>query len=301
MLEPMDRLPCFRGTITALVTPFKGGRFDPVSYARLIAYQMEQGVEAFVVLGTTGEASTVSEVEYLEILRSTSEQTKGAATILAGATLNNTAKAVRLVEKLDALEGLSGFLCATPYYNRPSQKGLFLHFKALGESTDKAIMLYSIPKRCGIAIEVETALALHETFPHINSIKEAGGQCQRVVDLKAALPDSFSILSGDDQLALPFISLGARGLVSVASNFAASQVKEMVRLALENDFQAAAKLNETWQSFFKAIFLESNPVLIKAALHKVGLIDSAEVRLPLALAEEASKARLFKVIETLRS
>lgn len=190
-------------------------------------------------------------------------------------------------------------LVVAPYYNKPSQEGLYRHFAALAECTDRPIVLYSIPGRCGIEIAVPTIERLRRKYPHVNTVKEAGGSVDRVDQLKQALGDDIVVLSGDDSLTLPFMAVGAQGVVSVASNLYVREVSKMVRLALQDDFRKAAKIHRRLYPVFKALFIEPNPVPIKTALADAGILGSAEVRPPLCEMSEANRALLAKATENL--
>jgi len=268
------------GTFTALVTPFHRGAvaFDEIK--RLVDYQIRGGIDGLVPVGTTGESPTLSHEEHLEVIQAVIAAARSRVPVIAGTGSNSTAEAVELT-RLAHAAGADAMLLVAPYYNKPSPEGLFRHFSAIAETTDRPIVLYSIPSRCGIEIGIPVVERLRAKYPHVRWIKEAGGSVDRVDQLKRALGGDITVLSGDDQLTLPFIAAGAEGVISVASNYLVRDVVRLVRLARENNLAAATKLHRRLYPFFKAIFVEPNPVPIKAVLARAGVIGSAEVRLPL--------------------
>ena len=284
--------------MTAMVTPFNNGAFSSEDMASITERQIADGVNGLAVVGTTGEASTLSFEEQIEAIRCVVDTAAGRVPVIAGAGSNSTAEAIHLT-RLAAETGVDGFLHVAPYYNKPTQEGLYRHFAAIAEETDKPVVLYSIPSRCGIEIGVDTVARLRARYPHVNHIKEAGGSCARVDRLAAELGDSVTILCGDDGLTLPFIALGARGVISVASNFATAELVQMVAAALRNDFQAALPLHRRLAPLFRDLFIESNPVPVKAAMKRAGMIRSDEVRLPLAPLSDASREQLLQTLERL--
>ena len=287
------------GTFTALVTPFRN---DEVAYddlKKLVEHQIKGGVDGLVPVGTTGESPTVSHEEHMEIVRATIAAARGRVPVIAGTGSNSTREAVELTRQAhDA--GADAMLVVAPYYNKPSQEGLFAHFSAIADATDRPIVLYSIPGRCGIEIGVPVVERLRAKFRHVAHIKEAGGSLDRVDQLKTALGRDLTVLSGDDSLTLPFMAVGAEGVISVASNLFVREVKQMVAAAAANDFVKAGKLHRRLYPFFKAIFLDPNPVPIKHALAQAGIIGSAEVRAPLCELSAAARPALETAIAGLR-
>ena len=270
-----------KGTFTALVTPFKDGE---VNYADLEAHvdrQIQSGVSGIVPCGTTGESPTLSTEEHLEVVRRAVQVAAGRVPVLAGTGANSTQEALHLTQAADEA-GADAFLLVSPYYNKPSQEGLLAHFGAIAEATEKPIVLYSIPSRCGIEISTSTVAALYERYPHVCAIKEAGGRSAKVSETAATLGPSYLILSGDDALTLPFMACGAEGVISVASNAYPSAVAEMVKLAAADNFSAARELHLKYLRVFNDIFIEPNPVPVKSLMKNLGLIESDEVRLPLS-------------------
>ncbi len=269
----------FTGTYTAIVTPFKSGKIDEVALERLIKGQIKGGVDGIVPVGTTGESPTVNYEEHVEIINLSVKFAAAKIKVLAGTGGNSTTEAIYLTEHAEKT-GADGSLQVAPYYNKPSQEGLFQHFREVARHTRLPIMLYSIPGRCGIEIGVETVKRLARDCKNIIGIKEAGGNPDRVTQLRAALGPRFEILSGDDALTLPFMALGAQGVISVASNVIPRQVAQMVRAFASGKTQAALKLHEEWHPLFKDLFIETNPVPVKAALALMGQMQE-EYRLPL--------------------
>lgn len=270
----------FSGVYTALVTPMYDGKVSFEDLTKLLQNQVENGIDGVVAVGTTGESPTLNKKEHIEVIRHSVETVAGRVPLIAGTGANSTSEAITLT-KAAHKAGADAMLIVAPYYNKPSQEGLFQHFSILAEQTDKPIILYSIPSRCGIEIAVETVIRLAEKFPNIRTIKEAGGSCDRVSRLTEALGDKITILSGDDSLTLPFMTQGAKGVISVASNLLVNETVKMVKAALENDYATASTINRKYYSLFKNLFIEPNPVPIKNALARAGIIRSAEVRMPL--------------------
>ena len=285
----------FAGTFTALVTPFKNDRVDEAAFVRLIEGQIAGGVTGIVPVGTTGESPTLTHEEHIRVIELAVKTAAGRCKVIGGAGSNATAEAVALTQEA-ARVGCDATLQVAPYYNKPSQEGLVRHFTKIAEASKLPIILYSIPGRCGIEIAVETVARLAKACANIVAIKEAGGSVERVSALRAVLPAAFDILSGDDSLTLPFISAGACGVISVASNIVPTVVADMVRAALAGDFDEARRLHFHWYPLFKDLFIEPNPVPAKHALALRGEI-LPDVRLPLC---EMSDANRLKLESTLR-
>jgi len=280
----------FAGTYTALVTPFRDGAFDQAAFAALIEGQIRGGVEGIVPVGTTGESPTLDHDEHNAVIKAAVEIAKGRCKVIAGTGSNSTKEAIELTVEAERL-GADAALLVAPYYNKPSQQGLYLHYKAIAEAVNIPLVLYSIPGRCGIEIAVDTVVRLARDFPNIVAIKEAGGSVERVNQLRQALPDSFEILSGDDSLTLPFLSAGAVGVISVASNIIPQQVGDLVRHWLAGRPGDAAAVHRKYYPIFKDLFIEPNPVPTKYALAELGQM-TPEVRLPLCEMTEANKAKV---------
>jgi 4-hydroxy-tetrahydrodipicolinate synthase len=293
------KLRPFTGTITALVTPFRNQKvaFDDLS--RLVEYQIKSGINGLVPVGTTGESPTLSHEEHMDVVRAVIADARGRIPVIAGTGSNSTQEAVGLT-KLAHDAGADAMLVVAPYYNKPSQEGVFRYFATLAEVTDRPIILYSIPGRCGIEIGVPVVERLRARYPHVRYIKEAGGSVDRVDQLKQALGSDLTVLSGDDSLTLPFMAVGAEGVISVASNLYAKKVTRMVCLALAGDFPAAGRLHRELYPVFRGIFVEPNPVPIKVALTDRGLIGSAEVRPPLSEMSAANLRQFRELIARIK-
>src|ERR1700736_5410058 len=276
-----------RGTFTALVTPFRSGALDLEALTKLVEAQINGGVTGIVAVGTTGESPTLSHDERLAVIRKCVEVAKGRCAVLAGTGSYSTRDAIEATKQAESL-GVDGLLIVAPYYNKPSQEGLFQHFKSIAQVTSLPILLYNIPGRCGVDIGVETVLRLADSCRNIVSIKEASGSVDRVSELRSRLPDSFTVLSGDDALTLPFMSVGAAGVVSVASNLLPAEVIALVVAYQRKNVASAEALHRRLYPLFKDLFIEPNPVPIKTALGWRGLI-SPEVRLPLCPMTPASQ------------
>jgi 4-hydroxy-tetrahydrodipicolinate synthase len=281
----------FAGTHTAIVTPFKNGRIDEAALKQLIDDQFAGGVTGVVPCGTTGESPTLDYEEHERVVKLTVEFAAGRGVVMAGTGSNSTREAVQMTEEAEAA-GATAILQVAPYYNKPTPEGLFQHFKAIAQATKLPIMLYSIPGRSGIEIGVDVVARLVEACPNICAMKEAGGTPERVNQMRLALPHSFEILSGDDSLTLPFMSVGAVGVVSVASNIIPGPVSEMVQLALQGRYLEARAIHERYYPLLAAFLkLSTNPIPIKTAMGLAGKIDP-ELRLPMSPMEPAKVEEL---------
>ena len=286
------------GVHTALITPMKDGEVSYGDLENLISKQIDGNVSGLVPCGTTGESPTLCKDEHLEVIRQTIGMANGKVPVIAGTGANSTQEALFLTENADQA-GADAFLIVAPYYNKPSQEGLFAHFSAIAKRTEKPIVLYSIPSRCGIEIATDTVKRLRENHPHICALKEAGGRSSKVSETVVALDSDFTVLSGDDGLTLPFMACGAKGVVSVASNLIPQKVVSLVSLALEGKFIDAQNIHLENYNFFTDIFCEPNPVPIKTLLHLKNVISSAEVRLPLSPVSASNKQLLEKIASDL--
>ena len=269
----------FTGTYTAIVTPFKDGKVDELTFERLVRAQIKGGVDGIVPVGTTGESPTLSFEEHIYVIELAIKFAAGKIRVLAGTGGNSTDEAVYLTIAAERA-GANGSLQVAPYYNKPTQEGLFQHFRAIAYATKLPIVLYSIPGRCGVEIGLDTVKRLARQCKNIVGIKEAGGNADRVSQLRASLGLKFTILCGDDSLTLPFMAVGAQGVVSVASNLIPREVAHMVRAFAIGKPSVALKLHDKFYPMFKDLFIETNPVPIKAALAMAGRIEE-EYRLPL--------------------
>jgi 4-hydroxy-tetrahydrodipicolinate synthase len=280
----------FTGTYTAIVTPFKGGVVDEAALERLVKGQIVAGVDGIVPVGTTGESPTLSFEEHIRVIELTVKFAGGKVKVLAGTGANSTSEAIYLTQAAEKA-GADGSLQVAPYYNKPTQDGLFQHFHSIARSTRLPIVLYSVPSRCGIEIGIETVHRLAHDSLNVIGIKEAGGNADRVSQLRSVLGKEFVILSGDDSLTLPFMAVGAVGVISVASNVIPKEVGDMVRAFAGGKLATALRLHTKYYPLFKDLFIESNPVPIKAALAMLGLIEE-EYRLPMVPISPKNRAAL---------
>ena len=285
----------FAGTYTALVTPFRKGSVDEQAFKKLIREQIRGGVDGIVPVGTTGESPSLGFDEHIWVIELAVQTAKGRAKVLAGTGANSTAEAIHLTRAAEAA-GADGSLQVAPYYNKPSQEGLFQHFKKIARATRLPIILYSIPGRCNIAIEVPTVMRLAKACKNIVGIKEAGGDADRVSQLRAALGQRFTIQSGDDALTLPFMAVGANGVISVASNIIPRQMARMVSAYASGNTSQALKLHQKYYPVFKDLFIETNPVPAKAALSMLGKCEE-QYRLPLCKMSSANRVQLARTLK----
>jgi len=284
------------GTLTALVTPFQGDQVAYDDLRSLVEFQVKGGIDGLVPVGSTGESSTLSHAEHMDVVRCVIETARGRVPVVAGAGSNSTEEALGLVRAAhDA--GADAVLVVAPYYNRPTQEGLYRHFARLAEATDRSLVLYSIPSRCGVEIGVPVVARLRARYPHVRYIKESGGTVDRVDQLKQALGADVVVLSGDDSLTLPFMAVGAQGVISVASNLLPRDLVRLTHTALAGDYRKAGRLHRRLYPLFKALFIETNPVPVKTALADAGVIRSPAVRLPLCELSAASLAALRQVLK----
>jgi 4-hydroxy-tetrahydrodipicolinate synthase len=284
------------GCGTAIVTPFKAdGSIDDAALWALVNWQINSGVDFIVACGSTGEAATLEEDEWLHTVNLVVEAAAGRVPVWAGCTHNSTKTLLRLAAVLRQVRGVSAVLSANPYYNKPTQEGQYQHFLALARLVDPLpVALYNVPGRTAANLEPETVLRLAHAAPNIQAIKEASGKLPQIADLIHLLPAGFKIFSGDDNLALAAIGMGAHGLISVASNEAPLEVAQMVRAALNNNWPEARELERRFSRLFEANFWESNPAPVKTVLHLMGRI-SDQVRLPLVAPSPATRSRLERL------
>lgn len=283
------------GVHTAIVTPFDAhGAIDEAALEKLVKLQIRGGVDGIVPVGTTGESPTLDYEEHIRVVSLAVRFVRGRVPVIAGTGANSTAEAVKLTG-LAEKAGADASLQVAPYYNRPTQEGLFRHFSEVASGTRLPILLYSIPGRCGVEIGVDTCRRLAEKHRNIVGIKEAGGNPDRVSQIRAACGPKFTILSGDDSLTLPFMAVGAAGVVSVASNVIPGVVVRMVRAYASGDSRGALRIHERYYPLFKDLFIETNPAPVKAALAALG-IGGESVRLPLVPLQERSREQLFRTL-----
>ena len=270
----------FAGTHTAIITPFRDGQVDEMAFRQLIEKQVEGGVQGIVPVGTTGESPTLDTDEHLGVISIAVDASAGRLKVIAGTGASSTSKAIHLAEEAEAI-GADAILQVTPYYNKPSQEGLYHHFRAIAESTALPVMLYSVPSRSVVEIAPETAARLAQDCETVVAIKEAGGCADRVNQLKAVLPAGTEILSGDDPLTIEFMKRGACGVVSVSSNIVPNTVSSLVNAMLANDVVAAESIQAEYLDLLDTLMsVDTNPMPIKAAVALMGFC-SDEIRLPL--------------------
>lgn len=285
-----------QGCGTALVTPFKNGKVDYDAFRNMVMRQIKNGVDFLVPLGTTGETPCLSNEERIEILKIAKEESGGKPVIVGGGTnsLQDTLAAMKVLEAY----GPDAFLIVVPYYNKPTQEGMYQYFKAVASSTSKPVIIYNVPGRTGSNMLPATCLRLAREIPNIVAVKEASGNYGQVSAILRDAPDGFQVLSGDDDMTLAFMATGASGVISVASNIAPAEVSEMTHYALKCDFDSARTLHHCLWPLFKACFVESNPIPAKAALASMKLCCN-ELRLPLVPASDETQKLMEDVIKQL--
>jgi len=288
----------FIGCGTALVTPFQPDfSLDEVALRKLIRRQIRGAVDFLVPCGTTGESPTLTRAEHLRVVEITLEEAAGKIPVLAGAGGYNTQEVIDLCRELEAL-GADGLLSVTPYYNKPTQEGLYQHYRAIAQSTRLPIVLYNVPGRCGTNLEPATVKRL-APISNIVGIKEASGNIGQMCSLANAVPDDFVILSGDDAITLPLFAVGGRGVISVASNEIPAEMGQLCRHGLRREFEQARKIHRRFLPLMEINFVESNPIPVKAALALMGLLEPVW-RLPLVAPKAENRERIQAVLESLQ-
>jgi 4-hydroxy-tetrahydrodipicolinate synthase len=265
---------------------------------KLVEHQIRGGIDGIVPVGTTGESPTLTSEEHLDVIRATIEFARGRVPVIAGTGSNSTAEALEYTRLSDEA-GADAVLVVTPYYNKPSQEGLFRHYASVADATDLPVILYSVPSRCGVEIGIPLIERLRSRYPQVRWIKEAGGSVERVDQMKRAMGDDLTVLSGDDSLTLAFMASGAEGVISVASNLLPREITRMVHLAAQNDFAKASRIHRRLFPLFRALFIEPSPVPLKAALARAKIFASEAVRLPLCTMEPANRAILNRTLADL--
>ena len=287
----------FTGCGTALVTPFqKDGSLDELAMRSLVRRQIDAGINFLVPCGTTGESPTLSRKEHLRVVELTLAEAKGKVPVLAGAGGYNTAEVIELAHELVRL-GADGILSVTPYYNKPTQEGLFQHYSAIASEVPVPIIVYSVQSRTGCNVEPQTLRRLSE-IKNIIGVKEASGNISQMASVVHQVPAHFLVLSGDDALTIPLIALGGRGIISVVSNEIPAEMARLARLALANDFAGAREIQRKYFPLMEINFVESNPQPVKAAMALMGLLEPVW-RLPMVPPSEANTAKIGKVLDTL--
>lgn len=285
----------FKGLATALVTPFVDGEVDWKAFRNLVRRQVEAGVDFLVPLGSTAETPCLTDAEKVKILEIAREESNGLP-IVAGAGSNSLTATVHNMRLLDG-HGADAYLIVVPFYNKPTQEGLYQYFKAVAAETDRQVILYNVPGRTGTNMKTETTLRLAE-IPNITAVKEASGDLAQIIDIKRQAPEGFTVLSGNDDQTLPLMACGADGVISVASNMAPKQMKALTRAVAASDLKEAIRLNNSLMPLYHACFVESNPIPAKAALSLMGLCRD-EMRLPLLPATGGTRTLLADVLRKL--
>jgi 4-hydroxy-tetrahydrodipicolinate synthase len=283
------------GAMTALVTPFKNGKIDANTYESLIKRQIAQGIDCVVPVGTTGESPTLSHDEHklcIEIAVATCKNTS--TKVIAGAGSNSTNEALELAKFAQSV-GADAILSIAPYYNKPTQEGLYQHYKAIANSIDIPVMLYNVPGRTVVDIEASTAIRLFNDVPNIYAIKEATGSLERTIELLVNAPE-FAVVSGDDAIDFPMMAQGASGCISVTANILPNLKSKLIHAAQKGDFEEARKINNMLYPLNKVLFCEANPIPIKAVMHMAGLIDTLEYRLPLTAPSKENMKKIEAVL-----
>ena len=290
--------PVFKGCATALITPFTHDTVDYAAFRRLIDYQLEAGINALVICGTTGEAATMSYAEKMRTLETAVRHVDGRVPIIAGTGANSTETAIALSRDAERI-GADALLVVTPYYNKATQAGLIRHYEAIANSVEKPVILYNVPARTGVSCTAETYAAL-SAHPNIVGVKEASGNLSLVQKTRELCPDDFYVWSGNDDQVVPMMALGAKGVISVASNIIPEAMAELCRLCLEGDFAQASDLQIKYTGLFDVLFADVNPIQIKTAMNLLGM-DAGELRLPLCAPSEANLERLKRELIQLES
>jgi 4-hydroxy-tetrahydrodipicolinate synthase len=287
----------FSGCGTALVTPFRRDfSLDEATLKKLVLRQIEAGINFLSPCGTTGENPTLTREEHLRVVEITVAEAQGRVPVMGGAGGYNTSEIVALAKDLESLH-VAGILSVAPYYNRPTQEGLYRHFKTIAEAVSIPVIIYNVPRRTGVNVEPETLVRLSE-IANITGVKEASADISQMAAIIAKVPESFSVFSGDDAIALPLIALGGRGLISVVSNEIPAEMTSLVQHALRNDFAAARRLQQRYLPLMEVNFLETNPLPVKAAMAEMGLLEPVW-RLPLCPPKPETVEKVRRVLESL--
>jgi 4-hydroxy-tetrahydrodipicolinate synthase len=288
----------FTGVGTALVTPFRrDGSIDEAAMRRLVRRQLDAGIHFLSPCGTTGEAPTLSHAEKLRVVELVVEENAGRVPVLAGAGGYDTRDTIALVHDMEKA-GADGILSVTPYYNKPTQEGLYQHYKAIAESTPLPIVVYNVPGRTGVNVDVATIVRLAD-IANIVGVKEASGNVVQMCEIFASVPDDFILLSGDDPLTVAAMAIGGRGVISVASNAAPAEMVQIVETAEKGDFASARRLHTWLLPFCQVNFIESNPIPLKAAMAAMGLLEE-HYRLPLVPPGAAARDKIMRVLQNLK-
>src|ERR1700675_2555304 len=290
--------PMFQGSIVALVTPFRGGKIDEPTLRKLVEMHVAQGTDGIVPCGTTGESPTLSHDEHKRVVEIVIEAARGRLSVIAGTGSNATSEAIDLPAHATKA-GATGALVVTPYYTRPPQEGLYRHFRAVAEAVDIPILVYNIAGRTAVNVETDTLARLVKDCPNIVGVKEASGSLDQMTQVIVACGPDFSVLSGDDNVTLPLMSVGGRGVISVVANIVPRETAEMTHAALAGDWKQARELHLKLFPLSRAMFLETNPIPVKEALVMMGKLADPEFRLPMCRMAEANRPRLRAVLASL--
>ena len=285
----------FQGSIVALVTPFRNGKVDEAKLRELVEFHAKHGTDAIVPCGTTGESPTLSHDEHKRVVEIVVEAARGRMPIIAGAGSNSTAEAIDLTAHAKQA-GATGALIVNPYYNRPTQEGLYRHFRAVAEAVEIPIIVYNIASRTAVNVETDTLARLVKDCPNIVGVKEASGSLDQMTQVILACGPDFSVLSGDDVLTLPLLAVGGRGVISVIANLVPRETAEMTHAALAGDWKLARDLHLRLFPLSRAMFIETNPIPVKEAMAMMGMIEP-EYRLPMCRMSEGNRQRLKAVLE----
>ncbi len=287
----------FQGCGTAMVTPFrKDGSLDEITLRSLVKRQVDEGINFLVPCGTTGENPTLTRQEHLRVVEITLEEAKGRVPVLAGAGGYNTAEVIELAKEIKVI-GADGILSVTPYYNKPTQEGLYQHYKAIAAAVKLPIIVYSVQGRTGVNVEPATLKRLSE-IDYVVGVKEASGNIGQQANVVHQVPSDFAVLSGDDAITIPLIALGGHGLISVVANEIPGEMTDLVQRSLANDFAGARELQRKYLPLMEINFVESNPIPVKAAMALMGLLEPV-YRLPLCAANPANLTKIERVLEAL--
>ncbi|WP_392565522.1 4-hydroxy-tetrahydrodipicolinate synthase [Utexia brackfieldae] len=286
----------FTGSIVAIITPMTNdGNIDKVSLKKLVNYHLKSGTSGIVAVGTTGESATLDHHEHIEVIKLVLEYADGRIPVIAGTGANSTTEAINLTKQVENL-GVKGCLTVTPYYNKPTQEGLYQHFKVIAENTELPQILYNVPGRTGCDMKPDTVARL-ASIKNIVGLKDATGDLSRVYTTRRLVGDDFILLSGDDVTFLEFLLLGGNGVISVTANIAAAQMANICQLAFDGKGEQARRLNDDLVSLHNHLFIESNPIPVKWACQRLGLIAEGKLRLPMTVLTENSQSIVEKALK----
>jgi 4-hydroxy-tetrahydrodipicolinate synthase len=286
----------FQGSLVAMVTPFRDGRIDDAKVRELVDFHVKHGTDALIPCGTTGESPTLSHDEHKRMVELVVEAAAGRIPVVAGTGSNSTAEAIDLTQHAERA-GVSGALVVNPYYNKPTQEGLYRHFRAVAESTALPILVYNIQSRTAVNVETDTMVRLARDCRNIVGVKEASGSLDQMSQVILACPPTFCVLSGDDNITLPLLAIGGRGVISVIANIVPRETSEMVHAALDGDWKRARDLHYRLFPLARAAFIETNPIPIKEAMAMAGMIEP-EFRLPMCRMGDANREKLRTILRT---